>query len=123
MTGTTAQPGNTQGIYENGDFYDQEDLDLFFSNHTPFIKNGTHPIPAFIDGAIAPVPVTEAGGESLLDLQLSYPLIHPQQVTLFQTDDINYSNGNISRPGIYNDWLDAIDGVSSSIFRRYDNDY
>lgn len=108
-----ANSGNTLGIYESGDFYSQEDLNLFFANFTPYIQNGTHPIPAFIDGAQAPVPVTQAGGESALDLEIAYPLIHPQQVTLFQTDDINYTNGTLSNySGIYNDWLDAIDGVS-----------
>jgi len=113
---TTAHPGNTLGIFENGDFYAQEDLDLYFTNFTSNIPNGTHPILASIDGGVAPVPVTEAGGESALDLELSFPLLYPQLVTLFQTDDINYSNGNLSVPGIYNDWLDAIDGVSQHNF-------
>lgn len=55
--------------------------------------------------------LSEAGGESSLDLQLAYPLIWPQQITLFQTDDINYSTGNgTNSTGFYNSWLDAIDG-------------
>ena len=109
---TTAQPGNEIGIFEDGDFYDQEDLNLFFANFTPYIPQGTHPTLDSIDGGVAPVPVTEAGGESLLDFELSFPIIYPQNATLFQTDDINYSDGNLSTAGIYNDWLDAIDGVS-----------
>ncbi|KAI9664857.1 MAG: hypothetical protein M1821_006305 [Bathelium mastoideum] len=110
LNNQTAQPGNEIGIYENGDFYAQEDLNLFFANFTPYIPQGTHPTLDSIDGGEAPVPLSEAGGESSLDFQLAYPIIYPQGATLFQTDDINYSNGNISRVGIYNDWLDAIDG-------------
>ena len=111
LNNNTAQPGNEIGIFEDGDFYAQEDLDLFFANFTPYIPQGTHPTLDSVDGGVAPVPVSEAGGESSLDFQLAYPIIWPQQATLFQTDDINYSNGNLSRVGIYNDWLDAIDGV------------
>ncbi|KAF2101778.1 subtilisin-like protein [Rhizodiscina lignyota] len=121
---TTAVKGNTIGIFENGNFYAQEDLDLFFSNFTPYIKNGTHPILDSIDGGVAPVPVAQGGGESALDLELAYPLIHPQQVTLFQVDDINYSNGSLNASGIYNDWLDAIDGsyCTYSAFGETGND-
>ncbi|KAK5113429.1 hypothetical protein LTR85_010857 [Meristemomyces frigidus] len=159
---TKADPSNSMGIFEDGDFYAQEDLNLFFANYTPYIPNGTHPTLDSIDGGFAPVAnLSEAGGESSLDLQLTYPLIYPQQVssndairwcqdrqfspgqtnhinesneltlrawsklhkhqltddmtaqvTLFQTDDINYSTGNItnSSSGGYNTWLDAIDG-------------
>ncbi|KAK4539363.1 hypothetical protein LTR36_010993 [Oleoguttula mirabilis] len=110
---TKADPSNSMGIFENGDFYAQEDLNLFFANYTPYIPNGTHPTLDSIDGGSAPVTnLSEAGGESSLDLQLAYPLIYPQRITLFQTDDINYSTGNItiSSSGGYNTWLDAIDG-------------
>ena len=110
-----AQPGNAIGIFEDGDFYAQEDLNLFFANFTPYIPQGTHPTADLIDGAIAPVNVSEAGGESALDFELAFPLLYPQQATLYQIDDINYSNGNLSTVGIYNDWLDAIDGVSSQL--------
>ena len=75
---TKADPSNSIGIFEDGDFYAQEDLNLFFANFTPYIPQGTHPIPAFIDGAEAPVPVAQAGGESALDFELVYPLVYPQ---------------------------------------------
>lgn len=107
---TKAHPSNSMGIFEEGDYYAQEDLDLFFSNLTPWIPNGTHPIPAFIDGAQAPVPVDEAGGESDLDFQLAYPLVYPQTITLYQTDDEDYASGDAG--GLFNTFLDAIDGVS-----------
>ncbi|TGO60885.1 hypothetical protein BOTNAR_0138g00120 [Botryotinia narcissicola] len=104
-----ANPNNAMGIWEEGDFYDQEDLDLFFANYTPYIPKGTHPIPNFVDGAVAPVSVEEGGGESLLDFELAYPLLYPQKLVLYQTDDINYSTENPT-VGAFNVFLDAIDG-------------
>lgn len=107
---TKADLRNPIGIFEEGDIYSQEDLDRFFGNYTPYIPQGTHPIPAFIDGAQAPNPVLEGGGESALDFQLAYPLIYPQQIELFQTDDAYYTTGNSNSTGLYNTWLDGIDG-------------
>ncbi|KAF7909907.1 uncharacterized protein EAF01_003625 [Botrytis porri] len=104
-----ANPNNAMGIWEEGDFYDQEDLDLFFANYTPYIPKGTHPIPNFVDGAMAPVSVEKGGGESTLDFELAYPLVYPQKLVLYQTDDINYSNENPTI-GAFNVFLDAIDG-------------
>ncbi|OJJ42265.1 hypothetical protein ASPZODRAFT_77390 [Penicilliopsis zonata CBS 506.65] len=99
---------NPLGIFQTGNYYAQEDLDLFFRNLSPHIPAGTHPTPAFINGAEAPVPVSDAGLESDLDLQVAYPLIYPQNITLYQTDDQYYSeHGN---RGFLNTLLDAIDG-------------
>lgn len=111
--GSKAHPGNSLGIFEEGDTYAQTgnsrprkcspgkntysvaDLDLFFSNFTPYIPQGTHPILNSIDGGHAPVDVTLAGGESDLDFQLAYPLVYPQTITLYQVDDDNYNNGGM----------------------------
>ena len=107
-------PSKSLGLFEAGDYYAQEDLDLFFRNFTPYIPQGTHPIPAFIDGAEAPVPVADAGGESDLDFELAYPLIYPQTITLYQTDDIFYAtNPNSTSTGGFNIFLDALDGVGA----------
>lgn len=105
------------GIWEQGDFYDQEDLNLFFANYTPYIPQGTHPIPNFIDGAVAPVNVPQGAGESILDFSLAYPLVYPQKLVLYQTDDINYSSKN-QTVGDYNTFLDAIDGVGILVLWR-----
>ncbi|KAE8153802.1 peptidase S8/S53 domain-containing protein [Aspergillus avenaceus] len=102
-----AHPNNSLGVFEEGDYYAQKDLDLFFRAFSRNIPNGTHPIPAFIDGAEAPVPVENAGGESDLDFQLAYPLVHPQTITLYQTDDANWS---YNTTGFLNTFLDALDG-------------
>lgn len=112
-------PNNSLGIFEEGDYYAQEDLNLFFHNLSSNIPKGTHPIPAFIDGAEAPVKVSEAGGESDLDFELAYPIIYPQTITLYQTDDSNYASGQIPTEGFLNTFLDALDGVRISRFQGY----
>lgn len=105
-------PTNSLGVFEEYDTYSQEDLDLFFSTFFPEIPQGTHPTPAYIDGAVAPVPVQDAGGESDLDFTLIYPLIYPQTITLYQTDDPIYAeeslNGTLN--GFLDTFLDALDG-------------
>ncbi|KAE8390103.1 peptidase S8/S53 domain-containing protein [Aspergillus alliaceus] len=106
-TRAAAHPNNSLGIFEEGDYYAQEDLDLFFKQYAKNIPKGTHPIPAFIDGAKAPVPVENAGGESDLDFELAYPIIYPQTTTLYQTDDQNWAQNTT---GFLNTFLDALDG-------------
>ncbi|KAI1424911.1 protease s8 tripeptidyl peptidase [Xylaria sp. FL1777] len=101
-------PKNSMGIFEEGDYYDQPDLDLFFNAYTPSIANGTHPILESIDGGVAPL-AGFYGGESGLDFTIAYPIIFPQTITLYQTDDEYYAYYTGSR-GIFNTFLDAIDG-------------
>lgn len=104
-------PSNSMGIFEEGDFYSQQDLNSFFTNFTSYIPNGTHPTLDSIDGGMAPVNISEAGGESDLDFELSIPIIYPQTTTLYQTDDLYYAlGGNGTQTGIFNTFLDAIDG-------------
>jgi tripeptidyl-peptidase-1 len=106
----SAHPGNAIGIFESGDTYAQEDLDLFFANFTSYIPQGTHPKLDSIDGAVAPVPVADAGGESDLDFQLAYPIVYPIEVVLYQVDDPPYADGELSASGFGNTFLDALDG-------------
>lgn len=109
-----AVPGNSLGIYELGDFYAQSDIDATFAAFSPWVLNGTHPTPAFIDGAEAPVQADSPynGGESDVDLTISIPLIYPQTVTLYQTDDLYYAEMELNdvRTGSMNTFLDALDG-------------
>ncbi|GAM43459.1 hypothetical protein TCE0_050f18291 [Talaromyces pinophilus] len=108
--GTTATKGNELGIFEDlGDYYAQEDLDLFFATVYPKIPVGTSPTLKGVDGASAPAPVQSAGPESDLDFQIAYPIIWPQNTILFQTDDANYES-NYTYEGFLNNFLDAIDG-------------
>jgi tripeptidyl-peptidase I len=113
---TAATPGNSLGIFESGDYYSQQDIDMFFATYAPHIPQGTSPSPAFIDGAIAPAPQNSSdnGGESDVDLNIAYSIIYPQTVTLYQTDDAILAaeslNGTLD--GFLNTFLDALDGVS-----------
>ncbi|WPG97613.1 subtilisin-like protein [Acrodontium crateriforme] len=107
---TTAYPGNELGIFEDlGDVYSQTDLDEFFLALAPQIPVGTHPTLDAIDGAQAPNSVLQAGPESDLDFQISYPIIYPQNSILFQTDDPVYE-ANYTYEGFLNNFLDALDG-------------
>lgn len=104
---STAAQGNELGIFESGDVYDQEDLDLFFTQFAGNIPNGTHPILQSVDGGSAPVSTEDGGGESALDFDLSFPLVYPQQIKLFQTfnERTAYSGSSF-----FDSFLDALDG-------------
>ncbi|ROW00084.1 hypothetical protein VSDG_03559 [Cytospora chrysosperma] len=107
----TVSANNSLGIFEEGDTYAQEDFNEFFTQYTPYIPNGTHPVLQSVDGAVAPIIQKYAGGESNLDFELAYPIIYPQSTVLYQTDDRYYAaGGNGSQTGIFNTFLDALDG-------------
>jgi tripeptidyl-peptidase-1 len=56
--------------------------------------------------------VADAGGESDLDFELAFPLLYPQNIKLYQTDDLNYAtNTSLATNGGFNTFLDALDGV------------
>ncbi|TVY85524.1 Tripeptidyl-peptidase sed1 [Lachnellula suecica] len=109
--GSTSVAGNQIGIFEEGDFYNQADLDLTFEALARYVPAGSHPTLKGIDGGTAPLPPYD-GTESLLDISIILPLIHPQQAFLFQTDDLKevyvteYLNEN---GGFGNTFLDALD--------------
>ena len=85
---------NSMGIFESElEFWDQEDLNLFFSNFSSRIPNGTHPIDKLIDGGVAVTTnISQAGGEALLDLDIAYPIVYPQTITVFNVDDLHYQS-------------------------------
>ncbi|TVY50958.1 Tripeptidyl-peptidase sed1 [Lachnellula cervina] len=103
--GNSSATGNEIGIFESGDFYDQADLDLTFESLAPYVPNGTHPTLHGIDGGKAPME-DYIGIESLLDMSLIFPLIHPQQAILFQVDDLHEVE---SAQGFGDTFLDALD--------------
>ena len=122
--GSKADPSNAIGVFESGPSYSQKDLNSFFTRFAPQIPNGTHPTNNKIDGAVAPSKVQEASGEANLDLDLIYPLVYPQNVTLFQADDSVVSENFQYTNGIFNTFLDAIDGsyCTYSAFGETGND-
>ena len=105
-------PENVLGIFEEGDYYDQLDLDAFYHKYVSSqVPNGTHPKLESIDGGVAPVDnIADDGGESLLDFGVAYPIIYPQQITLYQTDDEYYAADGGGGTGLFNTFLDALDG-------------
>ena len=73
-------------MFEEGDYYAQSDLNAFFTQYSPNVPNGTHPILDSVDGGEAPVPASSPynTGESDIDLDMMYSLIYPQEVVLYQ---------------------------------------
>ncbi|KAF2163435.1 hypothetical protein M409DRAFT_37264 [Zasmidium cellare ATCC 36951] len=102
---------NSLGIYEAGlNYWDQLDLDLFFTNFTR-IPNGTHPIDENIDGGVARTTnISAAGVEGTLDLESAYPIVYPQTITVFNVDDLVYQSNPYVSLASGNTFLDAIDG-------------
>ncbi|KAH8688998.1 putative protease S8 tripeptidyl peptidase I [Talaromyces proteolyticus] len=104
----TTQTGNDLGLYEYLQSYDQFNLDWFLSQYSPHIPNGTHPESKNIDGGRAPELAGRGGSETLLDLQMAYPIIYPQGIRIFQTYSIDLGGSN-GWTGIFNQFLDALD--------------
>ncbi|KAF4501947.1 Tripeptidyl-peptidase I precursor [Fusarium agapanthi] len=99
--GTKAAKNNSLGLFGYGDPYQPADLNQFWAMHAPFIPKGTKPKVNSINGGVAEGEPVE--GEELLDIEMSYPIVYPQTVTMFQVD---YNN----KGGLANDFLDAVDG-------------
>lgn len=72
------------GVFEEYDAFSQQDLDLFFKNFAPNVPQGTSPQVDSVDGGTAPVKASSVrnGGESDIDLDLTYSLIYPQTVRM-----------------------------------------
>ncbi|KAL1979563.1 hypothetical protein VTN96DRAFT_5563 [Rasamsonia emersonii] len=109
---TLATPGNSLGLYEQGDYFNEGDVNLFYAEYAPWVPQGTFPIPALIDGANYSVPAYSPwnGGEADIDIDMAYSLIYPQNVTLYQTDDQIYEPQEVATTNLFNTFLDALDG-------------
>jgi tripeptidyl-peptidase-1 len=105
-------PGNSLGLYEQGDYFSKSDIDMFYAKYAPYVPQGTYPIPALIDGAEFGVPANSSlnTGESDIDIDMAFSLIYPQTVTLYQTDDQIYSVEDLDTTNLFNTFLDALDG-------------
>lgn len=68
-----AVPGNSLGLYEQGDYFSKSDIDMFLAQYAPYVPQGTYPIPALIDGAEFGVPANSSlnGGESDIDIDMA----------------------------------------------------
>jgi tripeptidyl-peptidase-1 len=70
---TKATPGNTLGLFEQGDYFAKSDLDLTRALFAPWVPQGVYPIPALIDGANYSVPPYSPlnTGESDIDMDIA----------------------------------------------------
>ena len=107
-------PGNEMGIYEDGSYYAQQDLNSYFKAFAPFIPNDTHPAVDSIDGGQSVVTEGNQGYiEATLDIEIAYPLVYPQNIKLLQTNDRHYAKSqslpNSTIPNGFNNFLDALD--------------
>jgi tripeptidyl-peptidase I len=92
--GTTAASGNELGIYSTAnEHYSVTDLNEYWQVLWPTIPQGTKPQDNLIDGAVSPAnpsatPAIPIGsGETDLDIEMSWPIIWPQKISVFQVDD------------------------------------
>ncbi|KAL7920723.1 Pro-kumamolisin, activation domain-containing protein [Trichoderma austrokoningii] len=103
--------GNELGIFEEQP-YNQTALSWFFKKFASFVPSHTTPLFDSIDGAARfsdnRTSDTTGDGESMLDLEVAYPLVYPQRVRVLAVDDLHYQESTLS--GMFNSILDAIDG-------------
>lgn len=76
-------------------------LDLIVRRKIP---KGTGPILNLIDGAPGLSNQASGGYESTLDFELAFPLVYPQGIVLFQTDDLPTEN-NYTYDGFLNNFF------------------
>ncbi|KAJ7351951.1 peptidase S8/S53 domain-containing protein [Mycena albidolilacea] len=111
---------NSLVLFEFGDFFSEASLEQFFLTfcnrpfQNPSIPVTTKPEFKSIDGAYIPkINCPSSGTESALDLQVSYPIVYPQEVIIYQSDDNAYTQGldtgSWSTYGFLNEVLDVID--------------
>ncbi|KAH8680763.1 peptidase S8/S53 domain-containing protein [Xylariales sp. PMI_506] len=110
-----AHPNNSLGIYEQISWYQNDDLDLFFASFATNIPQGTRPQNLSIDEAEWFYDTNDTyisiATEADLDLDAAYPIVYPQNITVFQTDDIYYTDYSLTATGIFNTFLDALDST------------
>lgn len=113
-------------------------MNKFFHRYTE-IPNDTSSIYHSIDGAVTrlaqvksyrkqflkDVNIGIALGESTLDLQCAFPIVYPQNITVFEVNDPYWSKyqfaSDHSHIGLFNPFFDAIDG-SDCKFVAYGQD-
>lgn len=115
-TADKANANNSLGIFEQTSWYQVEDLDLFFETYAPEIPQGTRPQNLSVNQAAwfyndtGDVYATFPD-EADLDIEVAWPIIYPQNITVFQVDDVYYNLYSASTLGLFNTFLDAIDGA------------
>jgi tripeptidyl-peptidase I len=70
---TLATPGNSLGLYQQGSYFAESDVNEFFATYATYIPQGTFPINASIDGGSYSVPASSAvnSGEANIDIEMT----------------------------------------------------
>lgn len=68
-----AVPGNSVGVFQQGSYFSESDLNLYFAKLAPNIPQNTFPVNATIDGASYSVPASSElnSGEALIDIEMT----------------------------------------------------
>lgn len=110
--GDKRAPGNSLGVFASGSWYSPTALKVFLANHTDIPPEMTL-LNITIDVSQIHYDQPDDSGEADLDVQMSLPLVYPQNVTIYQVDDDYYTTyGREIYWGMFQSWLNAIDGVS-----------
>ncbi|KAM3549366.1 hypothetical protein ARSEF4850_008891 [Beauveria asiatica] len=107
--GKLSNPSNRLGLFEpDNEYFQQADLGTFFALFAAYIPATFAPKVDLINwGSSKPDPAYGVG-EAALDFDVSYPVIYPQNIELFQAkDNFGYPGGTL---GIFNQFLDGVDG-------------
>ena len=70
---TKATEGNSLGLYQQGSYFAESDIDLYLAKYATYVPQGTFPINASIDGASYSVPASSAlnSGEANIDIEMT----------------------------------------------------
>ena len=114
---TLCDPANAPAFFEQGDYYSQKDLNIFFQNFAPWIPKGTKPTLALIDGAKDPYPSNSkfVAGEADGDIEISFGLVYPTVPIVYQVDDQHYATHEIQLLNLFNTFLDAVSDPTSTL--------
>ncbi|KAL6807472.1 subtilisin-like protein [Trichoderma sp. SZMC 28013] len=108
--GDKRAPGNSLGVFASGSWYSPTGLKAFLANYTD-IPPETTLLNITIDVSQTHYDEPDGSGEADLDVQMSLPLVYPQNVTIYQVDDDYYTTyGREIYWGMFQSWLNAIDG-------------
>ncbi|PNP40534.1 hypothetical protein TGAMA5MH_07531 [Trichoderma gamsii] len=108
--GDKKAPDNSLGMFETGSWYSPTALKSFLTNYTD-IPPETTLFNITIDISVAHFDQSNDGGEADLDVQMALPLVYPQNITVYQVDDDYYTTfGREPYRGMFQSWLNAIDG-------------
>ena len=66
-------PGNSLGLYQQGSYFAESDVNAYFKSYAPYVPQGTFPINASIDGASYSVPLSSElnNGEANIDIEMA----------------------------------------------------